>query len=163
MQTILNFFKTDSGILSSICLIIILSVGFICVLITNINLNKRYKNFMKKIGNGKNIEEDLSRFMKKIDDVEKQNQEIIRYCQHLDDKTSKCIQKVGIVRYSAYKDMGKDLSFAVAILDEENNGIVFNGIYSREMSSIYAKPVEKGLSKYSLSEEEVEAIQKAKK
>ena len=72
-----------------------------------------------------------------------------------------CIQKVGIVRYSAFKDTGSDLSFAVAMLDEKNNGIVFNGIYSREMSNIYAKPIKNGKSEYTLSEEEVEAINRA--
>ena len=72
-----------------------------------------------------------------------------------------CIQKIGIVRYNAFKDTGSDLSFALAMLDEKNNGVVLNGIYSREMSNIYAKPVEKGKSKYTLSEEEQQAIQKA--
>ena len=66
-----------------------------------------------------------------------------------------------MVRYSAFKDTGSDLSFAVAMLDENNDGVVFNGIYSREMSNIYAKPVKKGVSEYTLSEEEKEAIRRA--
>ena len=53
------------------------------------------------------------------------------------------------------------MSFAVALLDEQNSGVVFNGIYSREMSNIYAKPVEKGNSSYTLSAEEAEAIRRA--
>ena len=72
-----------------------------------------------------------------------------------------CIQKIGIVRYNAFKDTGSDLSFALAMLDEKNNGVVLNGIYSREMSNIYAKPVENGVSKYTISDEEKEAIQRA--
>ena len=47
------------------------------------------------------------------------------------------------------------------MLDERNTGIVLNGIYSREMSNIYAKPVNDGTSKYTLSEEEKQAIEKA--
>ena len=66
-----------------------------------------------------------------------------------------------MVRYSAFKDTGSDLSFAVAMLDENNDGVVFNGIYSREMSNIYAKPVKNGVSEYTLSEEEKEAIRRA--
>ena len=85
----------------------------------------------------------------------------MNFCKNLDDDLTKCIQKVGIVRYSAFKDTGSDLSFAVALLDEKNSGVVFNGIYSREMSNIYAKPVENGNSSYTLSEEESEAIRKA--
>lgn len=163
MQGILEFLKTDSYLLILSLMIIILFIGFLVVLISNIKLNNRYKNFMKKIGNGNNIEEDLKKFMDKVDKIGEQNAEIISFCQNLDEDVSKCIQKIGIVRYSAFKDTGSDLSFAVALLDEKNNGVVFNGIYSREMSNIYAKPVEKGNSQYTLSNEEAEAIEKAVK
>ena len=116
---------------------------------------------MKKIGNGKNIEEDLENYMYRVERVKRQNAEIISYCKNLDDEVAKCIQKVGIVRYSAFKDTGSDLSFAVAMLNENNDGVVFNGIYSREMSNIYAKPVKNGGSEYTFSEEEKEAIRRA--
>ncbi len=161
MQEIINFLRTDNYLLILWIITIILLIGFLAVLISNIKLNNRYKKFMKKLGNGKNIEEDLENFMYKVDRVEKQNAEIMNFCKNLDEDLSKCIQKIGIVRYSAFKDTGSDLSFAVALLDEKNNGIVFNGIYSREMSNIYAKPVENGNSKYTLSSEEIEAIEKA--
>lgn len=161
MQEILEFLKTDNYLLILSLITIILLIGFLVVLISNIKLNNRYKNFMKKLGNGKNLEEDLENFMYKVDRVEKQNAEITNFCKNLDEDISKCIQKIGIVRYSAFKDTGSDLSFAVALLDEKNNGVVFNGIYSREMSNIYAKPVENGNSKYTLSNEEIEAIEKA--
>ena len=163
MQGILDFIKTDSYLLILSVITIILFIGFVMLLISNIKLKDRYKKFMKKIGNGKNIEEDLERFINKVERVEEQNKQIISFCQNLDEDIAKCIQKVGIVRYSAFKDTGSDLSFAAALLDEKNNGIVFNGIYSREISNIYAKPVENGNSKYTLSDEEVEAIEKAVK
>ena len=152
MQGILEFLKTDNYLLILSVITIILLIGFLVVLISNIKLNNRYKNFMIKLGNGKNLEDDLENFMYKVDRVEKQNTEIIDFCKNLDEDLSKCIQKIGIVRYSAFKDTGSDLSFAVALLDENNSGVVFNGIYSREMSNIYAKPVEKGNSRYTLSE-----------
>lgn len=161
MQEILEFLKTDSYLLILSIITIILLIAFLFILISNIKLNNRYKKFMNKIGNGKNLHEDLENFMNKVDRVEKQNTEIINFCKNLDEDISKCVQKIGIVRYSAFKDMGSDLSFVVALLDEKNNGVVFNGIYSSEMSNIYAKPVEKGTSKYTLSDEEVEAIDKA--
>lgn len=161
MQEILEFLKTDNYLFILSIITIILLIGFIAVLISNIKLNNRYKRFMNKLGNGKNLEEDLENYMYKVDRVEKQNAEISNFCRNLDEDLSKCIQKIGIVRYSAFKDTGSDLSFAVAMLDENNNGVVFNGIYSREMSNIYAKPIESGNSKYTLSSEEKEAIDKA--
>ena len=161
MQEIINFLKTDSYLLILSVLVVILFIGFIVVMISNIQLKNKYKKFMQKLGNGKNLEDDLSNFMYKVDRVEKQNIQIMNFCKNLEEDLSKCIQKVGIVRYSAFKDTGSDLSFAVALLDEQNSGVVFNGIYSREMSNIYAKPVEKGNSSHTLSNEEAEAIRKA--
>ena len=161
MQEIIDFLRTDNCLMILAFMVIILFIGFLILLINNIKMSNKYKKFMKKLGNGKNIEEDLENFMYKIDRVEEQNIKIINFCKILDEDMGKCIQKVGIVRYSAFKDTGSDLSFAAALLDEDNNGIVFNGIYSREMSNIYAKPVEKGNSKYTLSNEELQAIDKA--
>ena len=68
-----------------------------------------------------------------------------------------------MVRYNAYKDTGSDLSFALAILNDNNTGIVLNGIYGRDTSNIYAKPVVNGNSEYALSKEEKEAIERAMK
>ena len=161
MQELINFLRTDNYLLILNILIIVLLIGFIALLVSNMKLKEKYKKFMKKLGNGKDLEEDLSNFIYKVDRVEKQNAEIMNFCKGLDEDLSKCIQKVGIVRYSASKDTGSDLSFAVALLDENNDGVVFNGIYSREMSNIYAKPVEKGNSKYTLSNEELQAIDRA--
>ena len=158
MQGIIDFLRTDNFLLMLSIMVGILTIGFISILYSNIKLKNKYNKFMKKIGNGKNIEEDLENYMYRVERVEKQNAEIISYCKNLDDEVAKCIQKVGIVRYSAFKDTGSDLSFAVAMLDENNDGIVFNGIYSREMSNIYAKPVKNGVSEYTLSEEEKESI-----
>lgn len=161
MQGIMEFLKTDNYLIILTIMVILLFVSFIILLVNNIKISNKYKKFIKKLGNGKNIEEDLENFMYKVDRVEKQNAEINTFCKNLNEDLSKCIQKIGIVRYSAFKDTGSDLSFALALLDEDNNGVVLNGIYSREMSNIYAKPVESGKSKYTLSDEEFQAIEKA--
>ena len=116
---------------------------------------------MVKLGNGKDLQEDLENYMYRVERVEKQNADILGQINVLDKDLEGCIQKVGVLRYSAFQDTGSDLSFTLALLDEHDNGVVFNGIYSREMSNIYAKPVENGKSKYTLSEEEQEAIKRA--
>lgn len=161
MENLMEIIKTDTFLLIISGIMIILIIGFIIMLTKFSSLNKRYKEFMKKLGNGKNLEEDLETYMYRVDRVEKQNAEISNQIKNLGNDLSKCIQKVGMVRYNAFKDTGSDLSFALALLDENNDGVVLNGIYSREMSNIYAKPVEKGKSTYTVSEEEAQAIQKA--
>lgn len=142
-------------------IIIILLLAFLVLLGKVIGLNRRYKKFMIKLGEGKDIQEDLENYMYRVERVEKQNAEILGQISGLDKDLEGCIQKVGILRYSAFQDTGSDLSFTLALLDENDNGVVLNGIYSREMSNIYAKPVEGGKSKYTLSEEEQEAIKRA--
>lgn len=161
MDNIIEFMRTDLFLIIISVISLLLLIGLIINYRKISKLNKRYKEFMQKLGNGKNIEEDLENYMYRVERVEKQSAEAMNYCKNLDNDISRCIQKIGIVRYNAFKDTGSDLSFAVALLDEKNNGVVFNGIYSREMSNIYAKPVENGKSSYTVSNEEQMAIDKA--
>lgn len=161
MENVIHTIGTEKFMLILLGLNIILLIAFIIVLIKLFTINKKYKDFMQKLGKGKNIEEDLENYMYRVERVEKQNAEIKNIIQKLDKDFEKSIQKIGIVRYNAYKDTGSDLSFTLAMLDKNNNGVVLNGIYSRETSNIYAKPVENGKSSYILSEEEQEAIRRA--
>ena len=157
----MEFLKSD------MFLFFILAVNILLVFLVIMNsirikkVNDRSKEFMRKLGNGKDIQEDLNNYMQRIIDLEEALSETHTYCKKIEKEMENCVQKVGVVRYNAYKDAGKDLSFAVALLDEKNNGVVFNGIYSREMSNIYAKPVEAGKSTYTLIKEEEQAIEKA--
>lgn len=161
METIMNIIKEDTFLLVWLIVTILLVIGFLVMISKLSSLNKKYKKFLEKLGNGKDIEEDLETYMYRVEKVEKQNNEIANFVKTLDEDLTRCIQKVGMVRYNAFKDTGSDLSFTLALLDEHNNGVVLNGIYSREMSNIYAKPVEQGKSTYTVSEEEKMAIEKA--
>lgn len=161
METISNFLRTDSFLIISTVINIILVTLYILNTFKLRGIKRNYLNFMKKLGNGENIDEILREYIKTVENVEKNNKELYEYCKRLDMDVSKCIQKVGILRYSAFKDTGSDLSFTLALLDQNNDGIVLNGIYSREMSNIYAKPIKNGTSTYTISEEEKEAIKRA--
>ena len=161
MEDIINSIGLNTLLLILSIIVIVLLIAFLALLGKVILLNKKYKRFMKKLGSSDSLEEDLENYMYRVDRVEKQNADIMNQINGLDKDLKSCIQKVGIVRYSAFQDTGSDLSFTLALLDEHDNGVVFNGIYSREMSNIYAKPVENGNSKYTLSEEEQEAIKRA--
>ena len=112
MQELMNFLRTDNYLLILSILVVLLFIGFVVLLISNMNLKNKYKKFMHKLGNGKNLEEDLENFMYKVDRVEKENLEIMDFCRNLDESLSRCVQKIGIVRYSAFKDTGSDLRSA---------------------------------------------------
>lgn len=161
MEAIIDIIKQDTFIVVWLVVTILLVIGFIVMISKLSSLNKKYKKFLEKLGNGKDIEEDLETYMYRVEKVEKQNNEILNYVKTLDEDLTRCIQKVGMVRYNAFKDTGSDLSFTLALLDEHNDGVVLNGIYSREMSNIYAKPVKNGTSTYTMSDEEKQAVQKA--
>ena len=144
---------------------LLMIIFLICTLVVGKsykNLNARYLDFMSKLGNGENVEKILSEYLKIVDEMMKKSknheEEIIR----LENNLKKCVQKVGIVRYNAYGETGSDLSFTLALMDSDDNGVVVNGLYSRESSSIFAKPLVKGETKYNLSAEEIQAIDIAK-
>ena len=68
----MNFLRTDNYLLILSILVVLLFIGFVVLLISNMNLKNKYKKFMHKLGNGKNLEEDLENFMYKVDRVEKE-------------------------------------------------------------------------------------------
>ncbi len=161
MQEIVDFIKNDYFILILVCLNILLIIGYIINVVKTSKIKKKYDKFIRKLGNSTSIEEDLKKYMEDVQNLKQENQRLANYCKNLDNEIDNCIQKVGIVRYSAFKDTGSDLSFAIAMLDENNDGILLNGIYSREMSNIYGKSIKNGKSEYTLSKEEEEAIYRA--
>ena len=161
MDIFFNFLRSDIFLTFMFLAIIIFIILYITSVINLRKLRVSYLKFMNKLGNGDNLDEMMKEYIKKVNTVEAKNEEIISYCKVLDENMKKCTQKIGIVRYNAFKDTGSDLSFSLAILDDYNNGVVLNGIYARDSSNIYAKPVENGTSKYVLSNEEKEAIDRA--
>ena len=161
MDIVLNFLRSDIFLFALFVAVIILFILYIVSVANLRKLRVSYTKFMNKLGNGDNLEEMLKEYVKRVNTVEAKNEEIISYCKVIDENIKRCSQKMGLVRYNAFKDTGSDLGFTLAILHEFNNGVVLDGIYARDSSNIYAKPIENGESKYVLSNEEKEAIHKA--
>lgn len=157
----MEFFNTNIYLIILSVISLISFIGLIIVIIKINKQNERYKIMLQKLGNGNNIEKDLEKYINRAETISNQNGEILNYCQNIDNNIRKCIQKVGMVRYNAFQDTGSNLSFAVALLDNNNTGIVLNGIYSRDGSNIYSKPIQQGKSDFVLSNEEKEAINQA--
>lgn len=153
-------------------LLIALFANFLVILIlffmnlSNRSKIKKLKNRYKKFMNGlsdRNMEQLLDEYFEKVNIVDKKNKEIENHVNYIERNMMQCIQKVGIVRFNAFDNVGSDLSFSISLLDNNDNGIVLSGLYSRESTSTYAKPIEAGKSKYVLSAEESQAIDIAKK
>lgn len=161
-----------SGLISSLgidpaYLIVLLFLVEILLFILLISLNikynrlkKNYSTFMKG-KDGKNLEESiLERFkeLEEISETAKKNKEDI---SDIYKKIKNNYQKIGIVRYDAFHEMGGNLSFALTMLDEENNGWIMNAMHSREGCYTYIKEIVKGESYIELAEEEKESLEHA--
>ncbi|MCI8309429.1 MAG: DUF4446 family protein [Clostridia bacterium] len=159
MENLMDFIKTDNFLLISFLLNVIFIILILILIIKVFRMNKEYIKFMKKIGNGNNLDTMLKEYLDDVNQIKKDNSEIKAYYTKFDNDLNSCIQKIGLVRYNAFKDVGSDLSFAIALLDNNDNGVVFNGLYGSDSSNIYAKPIKNGKSSYQLSKEEEYAIE----
>ena len=118
-----------------------------------------FKFFKKRKEEPKNLKEVLAELAMTQKHVEALSQEL----KHLKEKSRFCFQKMGVVRFNPFNEVGSNQSFSVAFLDENNDGLVITSLYTREENRVYGKPIKNGLSEYSLSSEEKQAIEKAKK
>ncbi len=141
-------------------MILLALIIFISINVKLAKLNKRYRTMMKGM-EGVNVEQMLLAHIEEVKQGQLKIDSLIKDCERLDSISKKCIQKYGIIRFNAFDDMGSDLSFAIALLDYQNNGIVISSIYSRSDSHTYAKPIISGESSYFLTEEEKQALRQA--
>ena len=138
-------------------LILILGIMIIVQLVKFDKLSKRYKKFMGG-KNAKSLEKDIvglyedNKFLKTS--MEKNKKDI----QTLYRKFGRAFQKVGIVKYDAFSQMGGQLSFSLALLDENDNGFILNSEHSTEGCYSYTKEIKNGLCDISLGEEEKQAL-----
>jgi len=146
-----------------------LIVGLLILIVLHIiNLRKfkkhkdRYNSLTRGLS-GANME-DL--FLKINSDIASSNRDINILEDHintLETKLSFALQKIGFVRYDAFGDMGSELSFSIALLDNYNNGFVITSIYGRERAVSFSKPIKNGKTNIPISPEEMIAIDRALK
>jgi len=99
--------------------------------------------------------------IKRLRQTEKNLRELNQFCQHLEKMTQNSLQKIGVTRFNPFKDTGGDQSFSIACLDAQNNGFTLTSLFTREGTRIYTKPIINSESKYPLTEEEKQSINKA--
>ncbi len=110
---------------------------------------------------GVDLEQMLRAYLQRVDHTDQALAEMVSRTAELERKAPTNVQHVGVIRFNPFPDKGGDQSFAVALLDDRADGVVFTGLHSRGDSRIYAKPVVGGNSTYALTEEEKEAISRA--
>lgn len=140
--------------------LILLIIMYLVCIVKMKKLRKAYNCFMK----GKDMESMEEVLMKQFDRIEvleEADREKRKEINSLKILMQKSYQKAGLVKYDAFREMSGKLSYALALLDQNDNGVIITSMYSRDGCFSYAKEVIMGESKINLSEEEQEALEKA--
>ena len=116
-------------------------------------------NFFKKT---KEDPKSLNEVVIQLKELKKKTDNISEEIKKIKEKNKFSVQKIGIIRFNPFREVGGDQSFSLAILDDNDNGVVITSHYTRNSNRIYGKPVKAGKSEYILSESEISAIEKAK-
>ena len=164
MEAVVGFIRENSTvILAVIGVLVPLLLFLMCIIVAQqARIIKRYRRLMK--GNeGLNLEEVLYAHIEEVRTMRAKAAELERHCNELDKICAASIQRVGVVRFNAFDNTGSDLSFAVAMMDGKNDGVVLSSLFGRSESRIYAKPLNGAESSYMLTDEEKEAIARARK
>lgn len=146
--------------MATIVLVIALLVYCVILHIRLGSLKKKYDFFMQG-ANGASLERKLSVEVSEIRDAAKGLETMMTEQAAIRNIQSNTIQKIGFIKYNAFENIGNDLSFALTLLDGNNNGICISSIYGRNESRIFSKPIVKGKSLVSLSQEELESLNEA--
>lgn len=147
-------------LISLLALILVLFIMVIVLMVRMSKVNKRLSKFMKG-KDAQSLEKEIvglyedNKFLKNMVDSNKKD------IRQLYKQLAKAFQKVGIVKYDAYQQMGGLLSFSLALLDEDNNGLILNSVHSTEGCYTYTKEIRRGECNIELSNEEKVALEQA--
>ncbi len=142
-------------------LLVILLI-FLIAIINKLNIMARKYEALMSGKKGADLEKIIRVRFKEMDQVKANAKRVTKEHKEIKRTLKSCYSKLGIVKYDAFEQMAGKLSFVIALLNEDNSGFVFNSMHSREGCFNYAKEIIKGESYIPLSDEEKEAIEKAK-
>lgn len=131
------------------------SIALIGVILIYLKISRFFKN------KDMDMEGFLNSILAKVENLNNREKEMEMIMKELLKKNSRSIRGVQAMRYNPFKDQGGNQSFSVAMVDEEENGVIFSSLYSRERNSFFLKPIINGTSEHELTEEERMVLSKA--
>ena len=159
---ILETLGIDPGILI-IALFVLIIVLFILLINANMKytrLKSSYNSFMRG-KDGRTLEDSIFERFEELDNLTASTLKNRQAIRKINEEMMSNFQKVGILKYDAFHEMGGKLSFALTLLDGNNSGYIINSMHSREGCYNYIKEIVKGESYIELSEEEAESLERA--
>lgn len=167
MSPILEYVFQTTGIDTAyilagmLLLLLILLIGMIVTLCKLKKLRRKLDRYMRG-KDAESLEDTILSCMEKAEKVDQMNQLLREDIIGLRKNQKITFQKMGMIRYNAFRETSGDLSYALALLDQEENGFLINSVYSREGGYSYIKEIKNGESEILLSEDEQRALEKAK-
>ncbi|KIL36330.1 hypothetical protein SD71_08405 [Cohnella kolymensis] len=139
---------------------LLLLLMFIWLAALSGKLSKLKKAHRKLVGDTgvSGIEDVMHVIHEQLSDLNRTHEQQEQRLQQIERRLTALKGRVGVHRFNAFSDTGSDLSFSVAFVNEEEDGVVITGIHGREQTFLYAKPIDKGQSAYILTPEEKTAI-----
>lgn len=149
------------SVMAGMAILLIVVLILLILMIKKVKLlSRNYKNFMRG-KDAESLEEVILKKFDEIDELKTANRENRKQIEDITQNLLLTYQKIGIIKYDAFQEMGGKLSFALALLDKSNNGFVMNSMHNRESCYTYIKEIIDGKSYITLSEEEKKAVDKA--
>ncbi len=154
-----NLLGASAGILALVSLVLALLGlgGMVFLLARQQRLLGQYQHLMAGTSGG-NLEQALNDHIAEVRETGSQVEALDRLARRLEKAAYFSLQHVGVVRFNPFHDTGGDQSFAIALVDGHGNGVVLSSLHARDVTRVYAKPLQKWESAYSLTDEERQAI-----
>ena len=153
---------TTSGLaIAALAIAVIVLVVFGVLLWRRLAALDRRLAGLTRGGDGQNLESTLHATLAKVATLSNAVDQLSTRAAVLEAVQRKAIQRTGLVRYNPFEDTGGNQSFAVALLDQNGDGVVISSLHARQNTRVYAKAVVGGRSEAALSEEEAEALRQA--
>lgn len=147
--------------ISALVLVFVLAIVLVFMIRKLNTLTTKYNLFMKG-STGKDLESSIISKYKEIDEMKAELEFVTSKLNIACDTLLTSYQKMSIVKYDAFKEMGGKLSFSMGLLDDKNNGFILSSVHTHEGCYTYVKEIIKGESFVVLSDEERTALEEAK-
>ncbi len=145
-------------------LMIVLGILILAILVLAIFVF-RANTRINRLLQGKDAQSLEDTFTYLIEEVKRMNDNQViteKTLHNFNNRIRKSITGVKTIRFNPFPDQGGNQSFAIALINEEGDGLIISSLYSREKTSVFAKPVKKGIAEYELTAEEKQALAEAK-
>jgi hypothetical protein len=154
-----SLFSSSAGTLAVVALLLALLalVGVVFLLARQQRLLGQYQQLMTGTSGG-NLEAVLNDHITQVHETMARVESVDQVTRRLEKAARYSLQHLGVVRFNPFHDTGGDQSFAIALVDGHGNGVVLSSLHSRDVTRVYAKPLLKWESTYSLTDEEKQAI-----